>query len=243
MNAVRATSTLAVLAALAAGAAPARASEADAFEDKVQPVSGRLYRKAGRFEIGPSVSLSFLDPFFSKVSAGAKIGYHLSERWSVHASFGYHWASPTGSTTLCRAGQGCAPATEAQLWQVPGEIEMTAGAEVGFSLLYGKLNLVAEQVLHFDFSVLAGADWIRYREVLAGAAVEGGARPGTASSPGGHLGLGTRIFVTRSVALRAEAKWYVYRADVGNLGSAQFQNQFLAELGISLFLPGPGSRP
>jgi outer membrane beta-barrel protein len=231
-------------AALLAAAAPAHAqsSRADAFAGKIPPVSGQLYRKAGRLEATLTGNLSLNDAFFAKRFGGVKLGYHLTEAWSVAAHGAAGSAAKTGSTVLCSATAGCSDAGEGQLWQVPGEILWLAGVEVAWAPVYGKLNVLAEKVAHFDLSILAGADWIAAREVLAGAdaaslAASGGS-PGTVTSPGGHVGLGARLFFTEWLALRVEVKDYLYFPDVPNNGGEALQSQLFTEIGLSFFLPG-----
>ncbi len=230
-------------------AAPAAASEADVFEGKIQePVSGVLYPKAGRIELTPTFNLSLIDPFYTKTLFGAKLGYHLTEYWSIHADFATGPSSATSSASVCPANRGCGPATAQQLYQVPGKIRMMAGGEVAFSPVYGKLNLIGEQVAHFDVSLLAGADWISYQQAMESAAAEatanGGSTPPNQSGIAGHVGLGVRIYLYRFVALRLEFKDYLYSAEIGNLGKRQLQNQFFADMGISFFFPmSPRGRP
>jgi outer membrane beta-barrel protein len=231
---------LAIIVAAAAAAMPAesRASKSDAFENKIEPVSGQLYQKSHRFELTlPSANLSLTDAFFHKYFAGLKAGYHFSEVFAVSASFAGGITSPTGSTNLCpeKSGSSCRPANDAQLNQVPGKIKMMAGAELAFSPVYGKLNLVAESVLHIDLSLLAGIDMIRYQGALSSADAVAGVVPADESAIGGHLGVGMRIFLSNSVALRLELKDYIYRATIG--GEKDTQNQLFAELGLSFFLP------
>lgn len=239
---------LLVAAAIAAVLLPgaARAAKADAFAGKIQPVSGQLYQKRLRFEVTPTGNLSLNDAFYAKYFGGVKIGFHLSEAWSLHASYATGAASPTGSAVVCPSGEGCKDASDAQLFQVPGRITSIAGGEVAWSPVYGKLSLLAERVAHFDLSILAGADLITHEQVLgAGAAEEtfaAGKRPPTQSTVGGHLGLGVRIFFTPWLAARLEMKDYVYRVEVPNWIEGKdprqdIQNQLFAEAGLSFFFP------
>jgi outer membrane beta-barrel protein len=231
---VRPARTLALL--LLAAAPAARAAEADAFEGKVRPISGQLYRKAGRVELTPEVAVSLNDAFFSKALFGAKLTWHPREWLAVGGSFAAGVAEATSSTQVCPPAEGCRPATPAQLAAVPGEIRMKAGGEVGFSPVYAKLNVLAEKVIHFDLSLLAGADWIAYREVLPAPSNPGAAvSAGTASAVGGHLGLGARVFLAEWGALRIEVKDYAYQVPVN--GKKQWEQQLFLELGLSVFLP------
>jgi outer membrane beta-barrel protein len=233
---VRRVLPLALLCAAAFAPPPARADDSDAFAGKVQPVSGQLYRKAGRFELTPAVGLSLNDAFFTKVLLGAKATWHFSEWLALTGSFAGGFASPTGSTEVCPANQGCHPAFKDQLAAVPGEIKTIGGLEVGFSPVYAKVNLLAEKVGHFDLSLLAGADRISYREVLAPPSSPGSpVGTGTKAAFGGHAGLGARLFFADWGALRLEFKDYLYFVKVS--GSTKLEQQLLVETGLSVFFP------
>jgi outer membrane beta-barrel protein len=236
-----------LLAALLPGAAGAT-SKGDAFEGKIKPISGQLYTRAGRFEVTPTFDLSFNDAFTKKYMGGVKVGYHFTEVLSVGASFSMGTTAATGSAVVCPANQGCQPAGKAQLWQVPGAIKMLAGAEVAWAPVYGKLNLAAEQVLHFDLSLLAGPDFISHDQVLARDAAAAmalvGGTPSATSTIGGHVGLGVRVYLNRFMALRFDVKDYVYAVKVPNWieGAANqprtdVQNQLFFEFGLSFFFP------
>jgi outer membrane beta-barrel protein len=240
---IRRPTLLALAAALALlpRPAPAAASPADAFGGRIPPISGRLYSKAGKLELTPTANLSVNDAFFAKYLFGAKGTWHFSELLSAGASFTTGLARETGSTAVCPGNQGCQPANDGQLAQVPGEIRSIAGVELGLSPVYGKLNAFAERVVHFDLSLLVGADWIRYREVLAATDVNAGRSPATSSAFGAHVGLGARIFFARFMALRIEVKDYLYQVPV--LGESKLQNQLFTELGVSFFLPASRRAP
>ncbi len=232
----RAITAAFAVALVALAPAAARGSAADAFENKVKPVSGQLYRKAGKLELTiPAGVLSVNDAFFSKYMAGAKLTYHLSESWSLGVNGMLGTSSATGSTSVCPLNQACHPATAPQLYQVPGDIKWIAGGEVGFSPLYGKLNLFGEKALHFDLSLLLGADLVSYRDVLKSVQANAGATPGTVSTPGGHVGIGARLFFARFMALRLELRDVFYK--VSALDTGNLQTQLLAEAGLSFFIP------
>jgi len=227
---------LALLLALALAPARARGSEADAFENRVKPISGQLYQKTGRLELSPGAEISVKDAFFQKFLFGGKLTYHLSEWLSLGASGATGPSRVTGSTLVCPPNDACRPASDAQLAAVPGEIQMKAGGEVGFSPVYAKLNFLAEKVIHFDLSLLAGADWISSRAVLPAPTDPNAAvSPGTARAFGGHLGLGSRVFLGEWGALRLDFKDVLYRAEVAD--RKKWQQQLLFEVGLSVFLP------
>ncbi|MGB8930973.1 MAG: outer membrane beta-barrel domain-containing protein [Anaeromyxobacteraceae bacterium] len=235
------------LAAVAAVAVPrpAAASKADAFEGKIQPISGQLYRKAGRLEATVGGDLSLNDAFFRKQFGDLKLGYHFTE-WaavSLHGAMGS--SSPTKSTTVCPTGGGCHSASDAELNQVPGRIRSMYGLELAFSPVYGKLNTFSEKVGHIDLSLLVGIDAIIHDEVLsssdAALFAAKGMDPAQKTAVGGHLGLGFRLFLSEAFAVRFDLKDYVYGVTVPNgaagLKSKDIQNQIFAELGVSVFFP------
>jgi outer membrane beta-barrel protein len=231
------------LALLALPALAAAQSKSDAFAGKIPPVSGQLYRTAGRLELSVVGALSLNDAFYSKYFGTGKLTYHLTDAWSLGAYASAGTASQSSSSVLCSSSTGCADARQAQLWQVPGRIRMIVGAEGAWTPVYGKLNVLAEQVAHFDLSILVGPDLIFHDEVLSAqdAAVleANGGTPGTKSTVGGHLGVAARLFLAEWLALRLEVKDYVYGVEVPNnaaLGT-DWQNQLFTELGVSFFFP------
>ena len=245
----RTSAALAALAALAILAAPRSAeaqSKSDAFAGKIPPVAGALYQKKGRVELTATGNLSLNDAFFSKYFAGAKLGYHFTESFALSASVATGATSRTGSAVVCPSNGGCGDAAKQQLWQVPGDLKLVGGLEAAWSPVYGKLNIFSERVAHFDLSVLAGADWISYSEVVSSSRAEqllqAGQEPGTSSTFGGHVGLGFRLFLTEAIAARVEFKDYVYMVEVpnwqeGGKARSDLQNQLFTELGISVFFP------
>ncbi len=239
MTSTRSIAALAA-AALCTAALPRAAAaqtKADAFAGKIPPVSGQLFEKAGRFELAPTFDLSLNDAFFTKYFAGLKVGYHFSESGSIAVYGSGGSAVKTGSTTLCTATGGCGDAPEEKLRQVPGRIRAIGGAELAWAPVYGKLNVLAEQVVHFDLGAFGGVDAIAYDEVLSAQAASG-ATPALKTTLGGHVGLGAHVFLSRWIALRLEVKDYVYAVKVPNNGSgSDLQNQLFTELGLSLFLP------
>lgn len=245
----RTSAALAALAALALLAAPrpaAAQSKSDAFAGKIPPVAGALYQKAGRFELTASGNLSLNDAFFTKYFAGAKLGYHFTESLSLAATFATGGTSATGSAVVCPSNGGCADAAKQQLWQVPGDLKRMAGLEVAWAPIYGKLNVFASKVAHFDLYALAGADYISHAEVVSASRAEqlllAGQEPGTKNTIGGHAGVGFRLFFTEALAARVEFKDYVYAVDVpnwqeGGKARSDLQNQLFTELGLSVFFP------
>ena len=234
---------VALAAAALTAARPSGASEADAFENKIEPISGQLYGKAGRLELEPLFALSLNDAFYAKYFGGVRVGWHFSDFWSVAVTGQAGASSPTSSTTLCTPSQGCKSASSEQLWRAPGDLKWIAGAEVLFAPVYGKVNVLGSAVLHLDFSLQAGVDWIESQKVLTPQEAAVGQPPGNVGAPAIHFGLGTHVFFSSFGAVTLELKDYLYFADV-NTGYAtqesKLQNQLFLEIGVSFFVGGPG---
>jgi len=240
----RAAAAACLLLALAAWPGLARAgNKADAFEGKIQPISGQLYRTAGRLELTPLGDMSLNDAFFTKYFGGLKATWHFTEFLSLGAAYEAGTAVRSGSAVVCPPDQGCHPASTQQLYQVPGKLHGLASVEVGWTPVYGKLNVMAEAVGHFDLSLLGGVDLVMRDQVLsADQAIRDGLVPASQRSYGAHLGLGARIFLTEAVALRWEFRDLVYLVDVPNKagsgqGASALQNQLFTSLGVSIFFP------
>jgi outer membrane beta-barrel protein len=227
---------LALLAA-APGAAAAQ-SKADAFEGKIPPVSGQLFRKAGRVELTASGNLSLNDAFYTKYFAGLKAGYHFTETLSADLEATGGTAVKTDSAVVCTPSTGCNPADEVGMRQVPGRIRWILGAQAAWAPIYGKLDVLSEQVGHFDLSVLGGVDLVAHDEVLSSADAQLGP-PKTKTSLGGHIGVGSRLFVSERWAVRLEFKDYMYSVYIPNGGIGdKLQHQLFMEIGLSMFTPG-----
>jgi outer membrane beta-barrel protein len=237
------TSTVKTLACAAALAIlvprTAFGSAADAFENKVKPVSGQLYTKAGKIELTPAFQMSMNDAFFSKYMVGARLAYHFSEYLSLGVNGMYAFSNnPTGSTLVCSGSTGCRDAEPHELYQVPGHLKFVVGAELGISPLYGKLNIFAEKALHFDLSLFVGGDLVSYRSILSSAdastAENAGTTPSDETSLGGHLGLGGRIFFGHAMALDLQVRELGYWTKGLQ---TNFQTQLIAQAGVAFFFP------
>ncbi len=235
---------LLALALLVLPALAAAQSKSDAFAGKIPPVSGQLFRTAGRLELTLGGAMSLNDAFFTKYFGSARLAYHLTEFWSVGVNAQGGAALATNSAVLCSASVGCSDAGAAQLRQVPGRIRAIVGLEGAWTPVYGKLNVLAEGVGHFDVSILAGADAILHDGVLSREDALNGVTPASKTALGGHFGLAARFFLAPWAALRFQVADYVYGVDVPNnaaLGK-DWQNQLFTELGFSFFFP-TGNRP
>jgi outer membrane beta-barrel protein len=204
----------------------ARASLAD----KIPPISGNLWAKKGRFEITPNVGFSLGDAFFQKYAFGLKLNYHFYESFAVGLHGSYAVSTPGSAVSVCKSDNSCSSPTMDDLKDVPGKVSLLAGLDLNFSPIYGKVNVLAEKVLHFDVSVLAGVDLVQYMQ-------PGGSDTFTV---GGHVGIGQRYFITPMLVLRIELRDYIYSSKIVRLGDSdsKIENQLMLDIGLSFLLGG-----
>lgn len=206
-------------------------------EDRIPPVSGRLFYKKHRFELTPGIDVSFGDAFFQKIGIGLKADYHLFDTFSVTAHVLYHFNMTSRAVSVCDVDGNCErPETDA-LTNVPGKLGLIAGAGISWTPLYGKLSLMAEHVLHFDFGITGGVDGIQYK------APENSEFTGSNKFAfGGHVGLLFRLAFTNKIALRFELRDYIYSGATVTLGdsTSKVENQIMFDIGLS-FMLGEGS--
>ncbi|MEZ4234859.1 MAG: outer membrane beta-barrel domain-containing protein [Myxococcota bacterium] len=243
-------------------AAPASASSPglDALEqyklghDEQQAVENRFFLKANRFEISPIVGYVPNNPFARRYMIGGIAGYHFSETLSVQMALQY---SPDlgendlkglTSVLLERAHQ----AEEDTAFQQPlDKAGLTAAFGVAWAPLYGKINLVGETVLNFDFYLFGGAGMISKHNFFAvydDANIDQGDiltlnDNGNQVVVGPYLGLGQNYFVNQIMAVKLDvrAAFYVdkqpqYDPNVPVDGQRLYNN-VTASAGIALFFP------
>ena len=194
--------------------------------DRIPSVTSRLYEKGGRVEIQPAVGLALNDPFFNHILFGANVGYHINESLSLGVTGEYF----LNVDSPVRVSGGGNPAR-------PDYNRPQYGAQLNFSFapIYGKLSLIAEEVLYFD-TYITGA-----------VGVLGSSRSGIHVS--GALALGQRYFINRWMAIRIELRNTMFKfarnPDVNT--NKDFQSLLTATVGVSFFLPteprGGGKQP
>jgi outer membrane beta-barrel protein len=211
--------------------------------ERVRPVSGHLFLKRGRFELSPSMTASFNDPFFWKFLAGATLAYYPMEWLGVNLRFGID-APPLirGEPVISPAGEVCtlgatprecsSPTFDDLNGRAPGQMTFLGGVDVQYAPVYGKVGLVAEKFLQFDLYGLGGLSAVGYK------GPSGTPGESTPMVTGGvNLGLGAHFVVAKWFAVRTELRDLMYVEDVQGAEKKSFRNQLLFELGLSLFFP------
>jgi outer membrane beta-barrel protein len=203
--------------------------------DRIRPVSGHLFLMKGRFELSPSLGISFRDAFFSKYIPGASLTYHFNDDWAISARAGYGIDVVSGAAQICTPTGGCRPPTWEELTLANGTpsnkayglITLLSTLDLQWSPLYGKLSLSAEKFLYFNMYAIAGGGILSYG-------------PNAQMAPCGNLGVGFRFFVNRFLTLRLEMRDTIY-VETGlyqiNNSNDSLRNQLMGEVGFSIFFP------
>ncbi len=208
-------------------------------KDRVPPVTGYTFLMARRFEIAPTVSISFRDAFWSKYVLGATATYHFNETLALALRGGYAITSISGSAQICPPGEACRKPTVEELdGKGPGQIKMVTALDVEWAPLYGKISLLAEGFAHFNLYLIGGPVAVMYQ------APKDLSAPGSdaAWALGGEAGLGMRFVFNRWMALRFELRDMIYRektvgATETTGASYQIRNQLFFDIGLSFFFP------
>lgn len=210
--------------------------------ERIRPVSGHLFRKQGRFELSPSVTVSLRDAFFTKFIFGANLAYHPTEWLGIAVRAGYSIPTVAQSAQICTpqvegAERRCAfPRFDQLSGFAPGQIRLIGGVDAQLSPIYGKISVLAEHFLHFDMYAIVGAAAVQY------------VGPGTAAEAqrlglGANLGGGMRVFITRWLTTRIELRDTIYPEVVFGVREPQVRHQILFELGVSIFFPTTFGEP
>ncbi|MCA1663223.1 MAG: outer membrane beta-barrel domain-containing protein [Myxococcales bacterium] len=143
---------------------------------------------------------------------GGAYTYHLTEDAAIEASFGY---SRVSSSVAARLEHDRGVTILPQQDRV-----YLVFTDLVWSPVHGKMRMFADSIIHFD---------------LYGAAGVGIIDNATSFGAAGQLGLGSKIFLSPSWAVRLDVRDQLYRQQI--LSVRQYVNDFSLTLGVSVFLP------
>ena len=181
--------------------------------ERIPPVTRRVFVKTGRFQLTPAVGLSLNDPFFKNYIIQGGLAYHVSEMFAVGLQ-GEYYASSADVVNVT-GGSGSAAFNHPKY---------AARLEVIWSPIYGKLNLFAEEVFHFDTFLSAGAGYVGLD---------------TDSSVAGTIAIGQHFFVSEWGAIRWDLRDQIFSMDVrpGGGSGKHLQNLLTFNVGFAFYLP------
>jgi outer membrane beta-barrel protein len=214
------------------------------------PVKNRFFLKSKRFELTPSVGLVPNNPFARRFTVSLGFGYHFSETLAIAGMFSFapdlREGDLKGLTDVLLER-----ATDDDFQQPVDKVTLSANLGVQWAPFYGKINLLGETVVNFDFYGFLGLGFVVQNEYFATENPEATtlsdfvilSTPQTEVRIAPTVAVGANFFVSQMVALRLDARFAlfpddkpVYNIEEPETGS-RLVTMFTASAGISIFLP------
>lgn len=193
-------------------------------QEDVRVVQKLLYPKSGRTEIGAHLGIMPFDAYVTTPNVQVSFNQHLSDTLSVSVVGGGGYSFKTSVyRKLESPSYGVAPYAYRYLGSVLGGVE--------WAPIYAKMN-VNQRIIHFD-AYLAGR---------AGVTIETSILPsgGTPIAPTLSPGLGMRLFLSPSMALRTEIRDDLMLQARTLTNSTAFKQNANVTLGITILTGGKG---
>jgi outer membrane beta-barrel protein len=181
------------------------------------PVQNRFFLKAKRFEITPMVGSSPNNPFASRFSVSLALAYHFRENLALELFTSYMPDLGKGDV------KSLVPillerATDDDFRQPLDKAVLATALGVKWAPVYGKINVLGETVLNFDFYGFLGMGFVMDANYFATENTEyvDGApqkdffnldAPVTKLHAAPTLGLGADFFVSQTVAIRLDGRF------------------------------------
>lgn len=219
-------------------------------------VQNRFFLKEGRSEFSPIFGVVPNNPMVSRYTGGLLYAYHFSESLAAEGAFIY---SPDlglndlkGLTNTLVQIAASSEGSDVSFQQPLDKMILGATFAARWAPIYGKLNPFGIGIVNFDFYGTAGVGMLSTRLYYAKfdpSAPEGS--PPTLLEDAGrqarvpiNLGLGLDIFLTQTIALKVDARSYLYvapkpqyDANAETQQENRLYNNFIASAGISVFIP------
>jgi outer membrane beta-barrel protein len=183
--------------------------------DRIKALARKTFLKAGRFELSPQAGVSVNDVFFRTWLLNLRGAYHFHDSFALELGGSFvPFLETQDPTRLLKR--------EVQLINADAPLIGLADVSVTFSPLYGKFALFGDTIIHFDGYVLGGV----------GATFDLGE---DIVHPALNIGIGTKIFLTRWLVIRADIRDVMYPQDRKQIST--LQNLIFVNLGVGFFFP------
>ena len=224
-------------------------------QEEMDVVQNRFFLKQERFEIAPIAGTVPNNPMVNRYTGGVLIAYHFSESIAAEGAFIY---SPDlgltdiknlTTTLVTIAYEG---SNSSSFQQPLDKMELGATFAARWSPIYGKINLIGENILNFDFYSVAGLGMLSSNEYFAqyDSSIDPSFGPPVALVPQGrklrvplNVGVGMNFFLNQTIALKLDARSYLYYGLKPQydpkvpVTESRVYNNFVTSAGISIFVP------
>jgi outer membrane beta-barrel protein len=216
---------LAAAVALAGAPAFAQEQKSNDGQDLIERVvvRNRLYNMGGKLEVSPSVGLTLVTRLTDHTNFNVGVAYNLSDTLALELRGGYAYSRQTGLARQIGEHLIQRATTEiAQTDDLSGLWQMQANGALGarWAPIYGKISLMAELPVHFQFYLWggAGAGTFTRQSLVFCKGVEGARTNGVCAdwqkddkaSWLGQAAVGFRFFTHQGGGLRLEVRDYVF---------------------------------
>lgn len=235
-----------------AGTEPAqdalKARNEAALQDVVQ---NRFFIKEGRFELSGVGGYVPNNPMVQRVSGGFLGAYHLNEKFAAEGAILYF--PDLGGNDLKGLTKKLVEiannrSTTSNFEQPVEKMMLGATVAARWSPIYGKINLLGENVLNFDLYFTGGLGMISTKKYMVSAGSDGTIGLTWTSNevhPPVIAGLGTNLFINQSLAVKLDVRSFIYRApapvydpnDPEQLNRFRIYNDIVTSVGVSYFIP------
>lgn len=229
-------------------------------------VQNRFFLKKDRFELAPMFGYSPNNSFARRYVASLGFGYHFTEALSVQGIFSYSPDLGEGDLKALTPVlvQRAAESGNEGFQQPLDKFGLSATFGVQWTPFYGKINLLGETVLNFDFYGFLGVGMLATSQYVAkydADTVEAAEDAGICCTPqdivileqqaafkpyvAPVIGLGGDFFLSQSVALKLDTRFSLYVADKPDYdptddtapSGKRVVNSFVASGGVAIFFP------
>lgn len=172
----------------------------------------RDFVKAARHELTALGGYYVSDLLDGTFVVGAAYTYHLTEDAAIEASFGYSRVRSSVAARLER---------DRGVQVLPKEDRVyLVFTDLVWSPVHGKMRFFADSIVHFDIHGAVGVGIIDNA---------------TSFGAAGQFGLGTKVFLGKSWAVRLDVRDQLYKQQI--LSVRQYVQDISLTLGVSVFLP------
>jgi outer membrane beta-barrel protein len=192
-----------------------------ALGDRVKAVQRKGFLKRGRFELAPLLALSVNDAFYQKLGGGLRLAYSLQDSFALAGRFAYFTPLRTDNV---RTGK---LAFNSQL--LTSQLYYGAMLDGVWSPVYGKASFLADAIVHFDLYLAAGFGAV-WTATSVSPRNEG-------AHPAAEVGGGVRFYPYEWMAFELGLMATFYPDQPVTSVPATIQSVFVANVGVSFFLP------
>lgn len=214
-------------AAAEAAEKKAKTSIGQPLSQRIRAVTSQSFLHDKRFMVGPKIGTTINDPFYASLAVGLNAGYYVSEH--LYLGLSGEFLPVNGPTNLVKV---VGRTGDRAKYYAPMYF---AYFDVNWVPFYGKISMMAEAVLHYDFYLVGGLG-------IAGMRSKDENVDYPPLSFSGEVGLGMHLFIKRWCALRIEITDRIsygarYIADIPGKEETSLQNIIGLTVGADFFFP------